>query len=99
MIETIQTETDKKPSLYMRIKAKAMSTVVMGSLISIVIVGNAAAFNASSFSSITELIDAIIPLFDSIIDLVIAIFPLTIVIAFMTGLAYLINKVFSRVFK
>ena len=56
-----------------------------------------AEINATTFQPIVNLIDAVIPLFDSILDLVIAVFPLVIGMAFLGGLAYLINKIFHAV--
>ena len=47
------------------------------------------------FASIVNLIAAIVPLFSSILDLIIAVFPLVIAMAFLGGLAYLINKIFD----
>lgn len=48
------------------------------------------------FASIVNLIDAIVPLFGSILDLIIAVFPLVIAMAFLAGLALLINKIFDK---
>ena len=48
------------------------------------------------FNSIVNLISAIIPLFTSLLDLIIAVFPLVIAMAFLTGLALLINKIFDK---
>ena len=47
------------------------------------------------FSTIVNLIAAIVPLFSSILDLIIAVFPLVIAMAFLGGLAYLVNKIFD----
>ena len=55
-----------------------------------------AAINATTFVPISNLIDAVIPLFTSILDLIIAVFPLVIAMAFLTGLAILINKIFEK---
>ena len=48
------------------------------------------------FASIVNLISAIIPLFTSLLDLIIAVFPLVIAMAFLTGLALLIGKIFDK---
>ena len=55
-----------------------------------------AAINATTFQPIVNLIDAVIPLFTSILDLIIAVFPLVIAMAFLGGLALLINKIFDK---
>ena len=51
------------------------------------------------FAMIVNLIDAIVPLFTSILDLIIAVFPLVIAMAFLAGLALLINKIFDKVMR
>ena len=52
-----------------------------------------------SYSSIIDVIDAVIPLFDSILDLIIAIVPFTIVMIVIGGLIILVNRTLSKVYK
>lgn len=51
------------------------------------------------FSTVVNLIAAIIPVFTAILDLIIGVFPLIIGLAFLGGLAVLINGIFGRVLK
>ena len=98
-----QTESPKKVSRYqafkMRVQHHVMRVLPVSLILSVMAVGNAAAFNNSSFQGIVDVIDAVIPLFSSIIDLVIAIVPLTITMAVVGGLVILINKALSKAFK
>ena len=98
-----QIESSKKITRYQAFKIKVQHHVMRVLPISLILgtmaVGNAAAFNNSSFQGIVDVIDAVIPLFSSIIDLVIAIVPLTITMAVVGGLVILINKALSKAFK
>ena len=98
-----QTESPKKITRYqafkMKVSHKIMRVLPVSLILSVMAVGNAAAFNNSSFQGIVDVIDAVIPLFSSIIDLVIAIVPLTITMAVVGGLVILINKALSKAFK
>ena len=98
-----QTESPKKITRYQAFKLKVRHQIMRVLPISLILgtmaVGNAAAFNNTSFQGIIDVIDAVIPLFSSIIDLVIAIVPLTITMAIVGGLVILINKALSKAFK
>ena len=48
------------------------------------------------FVGVVNLINGVVPLFTSLLDLIIAVFPLVIAMAFLTGLALLINKIFDK---
>ena len=52
-----------------------------------------------TFSSVTSIIDAVIPVFTSIIDLIVAIVPLTIVMIVVGGLVILLNKAINKAYK
>ena len=52
-----------------------------------------------TFSSVTNVIDAVIPVFTSIIDLILAIVPLTIVMIVVGGLVILLNKAINKAYK
>ena len=58
-----------------------------------------AEINATTFTPISNLIDAVIPLFTSILDLIIAVFPLIIAMAFLAGLSMLIRSIFDKSMK
>lgn len=55
-----------------------------------------AEINETTFQPIVNLIDAVIPLFTSILDLIIGVFPLIIAMAFLGGLAVLIDGIFKK---
>lgn len=97
-----ETETPKS-SIYARMKAKASRAFGAVAGVAALIMAQTATvrpasaeINATTFEPITNLIDAVIPLFDSILDLIIAVFPLVIAMAFLAGLALLINKIFDK---
>ena len=100
-IETIEIEENKaittdKKTLYRRVVG-IMTAIVAMAFAQIATVRPASAeINESTFVPITNLIDAVIPLFTSILDLIIAVFPLVIAMAFLAGLALLINKIFDK---
>ena len=99
-IETV--DDNRKTSFKDRMKRSVSRYMAVAGGIATVIIAQmatvpkaSAEINASTFEPITNLIDAVIPLFSSILDLIIAVFPLVIAMAFLGGLAYLINKIFD----
>ena len=93
-IEQNDTKNAKK-TLYQRVFGMITAMAAMVLAQTATVRPASAAINETTFQPITNLIDAVIPLFTSILDLIIAVFPLVIAMAFLGGLAYLINKIFD----
>ena len=95
--ETIEV---KKMSRYQMFKMKAHSKMVHIFTISMALavmgVGNAAALNNTSFSGVTDTIEAVIPIFGALQDLVVAVVPYIITLAVVGGLIVLIKNLFSK---
>jgi len=94
--EDIDTEPTVKRTLAQKVFGVMAAIGVVGVAQVATVKPASAAINESTFVPITNLIDAVIPLFTSILDLIIAVFPLVIAMAFLTGLALLINKIFDK---
>ena len=96
----VKEDIDTEPAVKRTLTQKAFGAMAAIGVCAIAQVATvkpaSAAINESTFVPITNLIDAVIPLFTSILDLIIAVFPLVIAMAFLTGLALLINKIFDK---
>ncbi len=96
----VKEDIDTKDTVKKSLAQKALGVMAAIGVFAIVQVATvkpaSAAINESTFVPITNLIDAVIPLFTSILDLIIAVFPLVIAMAFLTGLALLIGKIFDK---
>ena len=100
MNETNETIEVKKPSRYQMLKMKvsrvAMRVIPVSVIFMVMGVGNAAALNNSSFSGVTDTIEAVIPIFGALQDLVVAVVPYIITLAVVGGLIVLIKNLFSK---
>ncbi len=94
--EDMDTEATVKKTLAQKVFGVMAAIVAIGVAQVVTVKPASAEINATTFTPITNLIDAVIPLFTSILDLIIAVFPLVIAMAFLTGLALLINKIFDK---
>ncbi len=96
----VKEDIDTEPTVKRTLAQKAFGVMAAIGVVSIAQVATvrpaSAEINESTFVPITNLIDAVIPLFTSILDLIIAVFPLVIAMAFLAGLALLINKIFDK---
>ena len=100
MNETNETIEVKKMSKYqvlkMKVRTKMMHVLTIGTLLGVMGVGNAAALNNTSFSGVTDTIEAVIPIFGALQDLVVAVVPYVLTLAVVGGLIILIKGLFSK---
>ena len=100
MNETNETIEVKKMSKYqvlkMKVRAKMMHVLTIGTLLGVMGVSNAAALNNTSFQGVTDTIEAVIPIFDALQDLVVAVVPYILTLAVVGGLIVLIKNLFDK---
>ena len=96
MQETIEV---KKPSGYQMLKIKISRVAIRAIPVSVVLgvlgVGNAAALNNTSFSGVTDTIEAVVPIFTSLTHLVVAVVPYIICLTLFGGLVFFIKMLIS----
>ena len=101
MNETNETIEVKKPSRYQRLKNKvsrvAMRVIPVSMVLGVMTIGNASAtLTNESFQSVTDTIEAVIPIFSALQDLVVAVVPYILTLAVVGGLIVLIKGLFSK---
>ena len=100
MNETNETIEVKKMSKYQMLKMKvsriAMRVIPVSVVLGVMTVGNAAALNNTSFSGVTDTIEAVIPIFGALQDLVVAVVPYILTLAVVGGITVLIKHLFEK---
>ena len=95
--ETIEVKKMSKYQMFkMKVRAKMMHVLTIGTLLGVMGVGNAAALNNTSFSGVTDTIEAVVPIFSALQDLVVAVVPYVLTLAVVGGLIVLIKGLFNK---